>query len=107
MYSPTGSSTSQDAVEASFTLAASEVEELEQFAQERQTTTSEVVRSAIATQRHLASQPDGSTIWIRTPQGELRRFDSDVACASSTPVPAAMLARLRTDRVRGSSQSES
>jgi hypothetical protein len=89
-------------VMASFEIPVGELDELEKLAERRQTSTTDVVRAAIARERLLAQQPDGSSVWIQTPAGEWRR----VGNRSAATVSAASLARLRTERSSYSSPTE-
>jgi len=61
-----------DVVKVSFNLPAEELQGLRELAEKRHVSVTQALRQAIATERFLASQPEGSKVLIEEPDGRMR-----------------------------------
>jgi hypothetical protein len=59
-------------VKASFNLPREELEGLRELAKKRRVSVTQALRQAIATERFLADQPEGSKVFIEDPDGKMR-----------------------------------
>jgi len=59
-------------VKVSFNLPKDELDGLRELATRRRVTVTQALRQAIATERFLAEQPQGSKVFIEDPDGKMR-----------------------------------